>query len=115
MKDQREGLCPRITQMNADKALFSSVSASICVNLRTIPDSVAVGRAGLLATFCGYFIVSHPADSTMNAPTPVHCEVPGGPHPCHPKLTRIAQDDILAAIRRHQARDWGGLAGGGPH
>jgi hypothetical protein len=37
----KKGLCPQITQMDADQELFFSVSASICVNLRAIPDSVA--------------------------------------------------------------------------
>ena len=43
----RKGLCPQITQMHADAGLFFSLSASICVNLRATPDSVAAGRAAL--------------------------------------------------------------------
>jgi hypothetical protein len=39
--------------MHADEALFSSASASIRVNLRAIPDSVAARRAGPSAPFCG--------------------------------------------------------------
>jgi len=42
----KKGLCPQITQMDADEELFFFVSASICVNLRAILDSVAAGRAG---------------------------------------------------------------------
>jgi hypothetical protein len=58
-----EYICPQMTRMHADKEngfeqehipmnrdslLFKNPeSASICVNLRAIPDSVAVGRAGL--------------------------------------------------------------------
>jgi len=40
-----KGICPQITQMDADEDVSFSVSASICVNLRAIPDSVAAGRA----------------------------------------------------------------------
>jgi hypothetical protein len=32
---------------------FQSSSASICVHLRAIPDSVAAGHAGPFAPFCG--------------------------------------------------------------
>jgi hypothetical protein len=49
----RKNLCPQITQMHADEALFSSASASIRVNLRAIPDSVAARRARPSAPFCG--------------------------------------------------------------
>jgi hypothetical protein len=37
----KKGLCPQITQMHADEELFFFLSASICVHLRAIPDSVA--------------------------------------------------------------------------
>jgi hypothetical protein len=48
----RKDAGPQITQMDADEDLFFSVSASICVNLRAIPDSVAAMlRCASLAKF----------------------------------------------------------------
>src|SRR5208283_3569368 len=44
--------CPQITQMHADTGPFSCRSASICVNPRATPDSVAAVGAGPI---CGHF------------------------------------------------------------
>jgi hypothetical protein len=39
--------------MDADTGPFFCLSASICVNLRAIPDFVAAGRVGPFAPLCG--------------------------------------------------------------
>jgi hypothetical protein len=52
-KSKEQGLWPQITQMDADEELFFSLSASICVHLRAIPDSVAAGHAGRFGPFRG--------------------------------------------------------------
>jgi hypothetical protein len=44
----------------------------------------------------------------MNAPNPSLAKFPPGHIVATPNaLTRLAQDDILAAIQRHQSGDWG--------
>jgi hypothetical protein len=46
----------------------------------------------------------------MNAPNPSLAKFPLGRIVATPNaLTSVAQDDILAAIQRHQACDWGDL------
>jgi hypothetical protein len=51
-KNERKGLCPQNTQMDADEEFLFR----ICVNrrdLRASPDSVAAGRAVFAVFFCG--------------------------------------------------------------
>jgi len=84
---------PELSQPGAspilNRELQKSLSCKSCSSCQNVCFLVAAGRAGLLAPFRGYFILFHPADSSVKALS-------------YSENSHSSLD--LKAGRRHQAR-----------